>query len=69
LKQHIEWFEIALVDAIAVISKWSNWMASKPYQEKSLRAGSRWVLKTEEGKRFDDIKTFLKDVSRPVPTH
>ncbi|PKX97782.1 DUF1766-domain-containing protein [Aspergillus novofumigatus IBT 16806] len=26
LKQHIEWFEIAPVDAIAVISKWSNWM-------------------------------------------
>jgi hypothetical protein len=69
LKQHIEWFEIAPVDAIAVISKWSNWMASKPYQEKNLRAGSRWVLKTEEGKRFDDIKTFLKDISHPVPIH
>ncbi|EAW17325.1 GIY-YIG nuclease family protein [Aspergillus fischeri NRRL 181] len=67
LKQHIEWFEIAAADAIAVISKWSNWMASNPYQEKNLRAGSRWVLKTEEAKRFDDIKTFLKDISRPVP--
>ncbi|GIJ86386.1 hypothetical protein Asppvi_005274 [Aspergillus pseudoviridinutans] len=67
LKQHIEWFEIAPVDAIAVIQKWSNWMASNPYQERNLRGGSRWALKAEEVKRFDDIKTFLKDISPPVP--
>ncbi|KAF7180835.1 hypothetical protein CNMCM7691_010126 [Aspergillus felis] len=69
LKQHLEWFEIAPVDAIAVIRKWSNWMASNPYQERNLRAGSSWTLKAEEVKRSEDIKTFLKDISPPVPIH
>ncbi|KAH3008657.1 hypothetical protein KXW60_001878 [Aspergillus fumigatus] len=67
LKQHLEWFEIPAVDAIAVISKWSNWMASKPYQKIKLRSRSIWHLKTEEAKRFNDIRTFLKDISPPVP--
>jgi hypothetical protein len=71
LKQHIEWFEIAPVDAIAVIQKWSKWIASNPYEEMKLRGGSKWVLKTEETKRLKDIKTFLKDISPPVnqPRH
>lgn len=60
LKQHIEWFEIAPTEAITVIQKWSNWMASKPYQE---RSGSKWPLKPQEESRFNDVNKFLKDIS------
>jgi hypothetical protein len=32
LKPHLEWFEISCTEAIAVIQKWSNWMATRPYR-------------------------------------
>ncbi|EMT69710.1 hypothetical protein FOC4_g10000990 [Fusarium odoratissimum] len=32
LKQHLEWFEIPSTEAIAVIQKWSDWMATRPYR-------------------------------------
>ncbi|KAM0081835.1 hypothetical protein ACKRZS_005976 [Fusarium odoratissimum] len=37
LKQHLEWFEIPSTEAIAVIQKWSDWMATRPYRSIQLR--------------------------------
>ncbi|KAL7946810.1 T5orf172 domain-containing protein [Trichoderma barbatum] len=63
LTQHTEWFEITPRDAISVIQKWSNWMASHPYIKTLSESGVKWVLKPEEIKKFDDIDTFMKDLS------
>lgn len=35
LKRHLEWFEVSAAEAIAVIQKWSKWMATDPYQSES----------------------------------
>jgi len=48
LKQHIEWFRLSPVEAIAVIKKWTRWMARQPYELRQLRDGSKWVLKATE---------------------
>ncbi|KAH8903703.1 DUF1766-domain-containing protein [Coniochaeta sp. PMI_546] len=63
LKQHLEWFEVSPAEAIAVIKKWSKWMATDPYQRIELRSGVKWTIKEEERKRTRDMDRFLKEIS------
>jgi hypothetical protein len=60
LKQHIEWFEISAEDAIAVIRKWSNWVATQPYKSRQLRSTETWTLKEDELQRVQSIKDFME---------
>ncbi|KAK4888696.1 hypothetical protein LTR27_012435 [Elasticomyces elasticus] len=48
LKQHIEWFDVSAEEVIAIIMKWSKWMATRPYKILSLKSGPKWVLKAGE---------------------
>ncbi len=59
LKQHIEWFEISPAEAIAVVEKWSKWMATMPYESEK----KGWTLKEEEKPRVDDIDSFMRGIS------
>jgi hypothetical protein len=45
LVQHIEWFEVSVEEAIAVIEKWSAWMRTNPYKSMQLKSGVKWTLK------------------------
>lgn len=62
LKQHIEWFEVSPAEAIAVIQKWSKWMATCPYQSIELRSGVKWTLKSEESQRSRNMDQFMKKI-------
>lgn len=69
LKQHIEWFEVPAAEAIAVIQKWSRWMATDPYQRIDLRSGPKWTIREEERRRTRDMDRFMQEISpvrRPV---
>ncbi|KAF4415007.1 DUF1766-domain-containing protein [Fusarium austroafricanum] len=63
LKQHLEWFEIPSTEAIAVIQKWSNWMATNPYQSIQLRRKVKWTIREEETKRARDMDRFMREIS------
>lgn len=63
LKQHIEWFEVSVAEAIAVVQKWSNWMTANPYQSTQLRSEVKWTLKLEETRKARNIDQFLKEIS------
>lgn len=63
LKQHIEWFEISPAEAIAVIQKWSKWMATSPYQSTQLRSVVKWTLREEETRKARDVDRFMKEIS------
>jgi hypothetical protein len=67
LTQHLEWFEISSTEAIAVIQKWSNWMAIRPYQSRRLRNKVKWTLKEEETERTRDIDRFMREISGASP--
>ncbi|KAK6379162.1 hypothetical protein LTR81_027786 [Elasticomyces elasticus] len=41
LKQHIEWFDVSAEEVIAIIRKWSKWMATRPYKILSLKSGPK----------------------------
>lgn len=58
LKQHTEWFEISPAEAIAVIQKWSIWIATRPYLESTVE----WTLKEEEMQKAGDIDQFMEDI-------
>ncbi|KAG4271106.1 hypothetical protein FPRO04_11334 [Fusarium proliferatum] len=61
LKQHLEWFETPSTEAITVIEKWSNWMATRPYQSIQLRHKVKWTITDEGRKRAWDIVSQLKE--------
>ncbi|EXK26322.1 hypothetical protein FOMG_17067 [Fusarium oxysporum f. sp. melonis 26406] len=63
LKQHLEWFEIPSTEAIAVIQKWSDWMATRPYQSTQLRNKTKWTIKEEERTRTRDMDRFMREIS------
>ncbi|SPJ73996.1 uncharacterized protein FTOL_03726 [Fusarium torulosum] len=63
LKPHLEWFEIPSTEAIAVIQKWSNWMATRPYRSIQFRHKVKWILREEETKRARDIDRFMREIS------
>ncbi|KAM5383829.1 hypothetical protein ACJZ2D_001818 [Fusarium nematophilum] len=63
LKPHIEWFEIPSAEAIAVIQKWSNWMATRPYQSTQLRNKVKWTIRGEEKKKARDMGRFMREIS------
>ncbi|KAH6984269.1 T5orf172 domain-containing protein [Ilyonectria sp. MPI-CAGE-AT-0026] len=62
LKPHLEWFEISAAEAIAVIQKWSNWMATGPYKSTQLRSVVKWTIREEERKRAQDMDRFLREI-------
>lgn len=63
LKQHIEWFEISPVEAIAVVQKWSKWMTTNPYRSTHLRSEAKWTLNEEEMRKARNINQFMKEIS------
>lgn len=58
LEDHIEWFEVGVAEAIEIIQYWSTWMLSSPYQERTLRSETKWVLKPDEEKKLRDSNAF-----------
>ena len=66
MMQHLEWFEVSSTEAIAVIQKWSKWMATDPYQPVTLRSGEKWTIRDEERKRTMDMKTFIQQISGAI---
>ncbi|KAJ2982426.1 hypothetical protein NQ176_g1388 [Zarea fungicola] len=60
LRRHEEWFEIPLAEAINVVTKWSRWMAERPYEQtyRSLK----WQLKRSESAKLCDMPMFLKNL-------
>ncbi|KAH7002595.1 T5orf172 domain-containing protein [Ilyonectria destructans] len=62
LKPHLEWFEISSAEAIAVIQKWSNWMATRPYRSTQLRSGVKWTIREEERRRAGDMDSFMREI-------
>ncbi|KAG7407377.1 hypothetical protein Forpe1208_v012586 [Fusarium oxysporum f. sp. rapae] len=67
LQQHTEWFEIPSTEAIAVIQKWSGWMATRPYQPIQLRSKKKWTLREEERTRARDMDCFMREISGVTP--
>ncbi|KAM6513241.1 hypothetical protein FALCPG4_015693 [Fusarium falciforme] len=63
LKPHLEWFEISSTEAIAVIQKWSNWMATRPYQSIQFRHKVKWTIREVETKRARDMDRFMREIS------
>ncbi|KAH7142748.1 T5orf172 domain-containing protein [Dactylonectria estremocensis] len=63
LKPHLEWFEIPSAEAIAVIQKWSNWMATQPYQPNPLGSGLNWKIREQETTRARDMGSFMREIS------
>ena len=51
-RNHIEWFEKTLPDAIAAVEKWSAWMSAEPYVEQKVQ---EWDKK---GKKMVDRSTW-----------
>jgi hypothetical protein len=63
LKPHLERFDIPSAEAIGVIQKWSNWMATRPYQSIQLRSGVKWTIREEETKRARNMDRFMREIS------
>ncbi|KAK5698445.1 hypothetical protein LTR17_023649 [Elasticomyces elasticus] len=55
LKLHIEWFDVSAEEVIAIILKWSKWMATRPYKILSLKSRPKWVLKAGERQSLNRI--------------
>lgn len=55
-KQHIEWFKASSEKAIAVIEKWSRWIAGAPY------VAPEWGLVEGEKSKLEDMEKFLKNL-------
>lgn len=66
LKQHIEWFRISPAEVIAVIQKWTRWMATQPYELRQLRDVSKWVLKASEWQKAARMEQFMRELASPV---
>lgn len=56
LKLHLEWFEVSSAETIAVMQKWSKWMATRPYQSIVPRSRVKWMIR-EEQRRENEIWT------------
>ncbi|KAH1652198.1 hypothetical protein KXX16_006219 [Aspergillus fumigatus] len=41
---HIEWFEVSRQLAIAVVRKWTAWMQTSPYEERSCGGKTEWCI-------------------------
>jgi hypothetical protein len=54
-KSHTEWFEASKDIAIGVVRKWSDWMATLPYEKHIKDGEEQWVLKSEERKILGDL--------------
>ena len=54
-KSHVEWFETSKDIAIGVVRKWSDWMATLPYEKHMKDGEEQWVLKSEERKNLGDL--------------
>ncbi|KAJ4246839.1 hypothetical protein NW762_013391 [Fusarium torreyae] len=63
LKPHLEWFEIPSTEAIAVIQKWSDWMATNPYQPIQLRSKEKWTIREEWTKKARDMNRLMREIS------
>ncbi|KAH0541395.1 hypothetical protein FGG08_004159 [Glutinoglossum americanum] len=72
-KQHNEWFEVSPQHAVAVVEKWSSWMAQRPYEEtlshgyKSKDRGTLWNLKEMPAEELDRISHIPEIVTKPQP--
>ena len=62
-KPHIEWFQVDLEEAIAVIQKWSKWMLTSPYASESHKTPAKLILKDQERKKAESIEQFMKELS------
>jgi hypothetical protein len=63
LKDHIEWFEVSAIEVMAVIQKWSGWMATQPYELLQLRDKSKWTLKADEVQRTLRFEQFMRGIA------
>lgn len=50
-KRHREWFDVTQQHAIAVITKWSDWMNNSPYEETVLAEEEKEAKRQKEAKR------------------
>lgn len=65
-KQHVEWFEVPVEDAVRAIESWSGWMRTRPYAKRETRTEVKWYLKEAEAKRLSDMAKFLKELQSDV---
>ncbi|KEY76617.1 hypothetical protein 25D9 10 [Aspergillus fumigatus] len=63
---HIEWFEVSRQLAIAVVRKWTAWMQTSPYEERSCGGKTEWVLKEEQRRKLKELSQPLQEIA-PSP--
>lgn len=59
---HIEWFEVSRQLAIAVVRKWTAWMQTSPYEERSCGGKTEWVLKEEQRRKLKELSQPLQEI-------
>jgi hypothetical protein len=70
-KRHVEWVEVPIEEAIAVIKKWTTWIKTLPYEDSKkkltswdIRNGlSSWTIKRMEADRIVDMPTFMETIA------
>lgn len=54
-KQHIEWFATSHDHAVRVVQKWNAWMATLPYERRTIHGKEEWVLRDQEKARINQL--------------
>ncbi|KAH8691550.1 T5orf172 domain-containing protein [Talaromyces proteolyticus] len=62
-RNHVEWFEVSRDLAVQVVRKWMAWIKEAPYEERSSKTKTEWVLKDEQMKKLKELSQPLKAVS------
>ncbi|KAF4177501.1 hypothetical protein CNMCM8694_000212 [Aspergillus lentulus] len=60
---HIEWFEVSRQLAIDVVRKWTAWMRTSPYEERSCGGKTEWVLKDEQRRKIKELSQPLQEIA------
>jgi hypothetical protein len=69
-KRHIEWVQVPAAEVIAVIQKWTKWIATAPFKDSKSQLTrwernpkiTPWVLRDDEEQRTDDMPKFMQEI-------
>jgi hypothetical protein len=71
LTTHNEWFKISKEVGVAVVKKWTRWMATVPYENSGVQQSEgkmihSWTLTRSERTRARDLDCFMDHISAAV---
>jgi hypothetical protein len=75
-KEHMEWVQVPVTEAITVIQKWIKWINTTPFEDlkrpltrwQLANKITSWTLRDEEVQRTADIPKFMQEIAAASPS-